>query len=621
MLVELNQVRDLPETRECLMNASNKERRYPPIAEYAFISDCHSSALVSRTGSLDWCCMPRIDSPACFGRLLDWERGGYCRIAPVERAEISRRYLDGTLVLETTFRAKGAAARMLDFFPMRRGGRHNPFNQVLRIIEGLHGRMEISLECFPRFDYGSVKPWVRKTERGVLALGGSTGLLISGNACPTPIDRHGLSGTCAVGEGERWYLSIQFGRPEDLDDGLIEPPSTADVHVRFLQTIEWWRSWTKQGTFAGPEAALVMRSAAVLKGLSNAPTGAIAAAATTSLPETPAGSRNWDYRFSWVRDSSFTVRTLTELGYVREAEGFRRFIERSCAGSAEELQILFGVGGERRLREFDIRNMEGYRGASPVRVGNAAESQVQLDVYGELLDLAWNWHKRGHSPDDDYWAFLVELVNATAKKWQHPDRGIWEIRGEPRHFTLSKAMCWLAIERGVRLAEELGRAAPLDEWRSACGEIRTWLDERGYDRKRGVFIQAEGHPVMDASLLLLPIFGVVDADDERMVRTVEAIRQDLGQDGLLRRYRSDGLSGEEGAFLACSFWLAECLAGQGKIADARSVFRQAVSTANDLGLFSEEYDTHNREMLGNFPQGLTHLSLISAAVTLSKALP
>ena len=600
------------------MNANDQEWKYPPIAEYAFISECHSSALVSRTGSIDWCCMPRIDSAPCFGRLLDWERGGYCRIASTEPAEISRRYLDDTLVLETVFRQGAARARMLDFFPMRKGGRHNPHKQVLRVIEGLAGRMQFVLECVPRFDYGSIKPWMRKTEQGFLVLGGSTGLLISGDMNLAPTGRHGLSGGCAITEGERRFLSIQFGRPEDLEDGLIEPPSPQELDNRLQQTIEWWRSWTKQGRFAGPESALVMRSAAVLKGLSNAPTGAIAAAATTSLPEAPGGSRNWDYRFSWVRDSCFTVRTLAELGYKREAEGFRRFVERSCAGSAGELQILFGVGGERRLREFEIPDMEGYRGAKPVRVGNAAETQVQLDVYGELLDLAWNWHQRGHSPDDDYWEFLIELVNAARKQWHDPDQGIWEMRGEPRHFTLSKAMCWLAVERGARLAEGLGRSAPLDDWRRTCSEIRSWLDEQGYDRGRGVFIQAQGCPVMDASLLLLPIFGIVDAGDERMVRTVEAIRRDLGQDGLLRRYRNDDLKSEEGVFPACSFWLAECLAGQGKIADAKTVFRRAASTANDLGLFSEEYDTRCNEMLGNFPQGLTHLSLISAAVALER---
>lgn len=601
------------------MSANNRERKYPPIDDYAFISECHASALVSRTGSIDWCCMPRIDSAPCFGRLLDWERGGHCRIAPVETAEISRRYLDDTLVLETTFRQGGARARMLDFFPMRKGGRHNPHKQILRLIEGLAGRMEFSLECMPRFDYGSIKPWVRKTDQGFLLLGGSTGLLISGSMDLAPKGRHGLTGTCVVNEGDRGFFSIQFGRPEDLDDGLIEPLSSEEPAKRLEDTVGWWRSWTKQGKFIGPESALVMRSAAVLKGLSNAPSGAIAAAATTSLPEAPGGSRNWDYRFSWVRDSYFTVHTLTELGYMREAEGFRRFVERSCAGSAGELQILFGVGGERRLREFEVPDMEGYRGAAPVRVGNAAETQVQLDVYGELLDLAWNWHRRGHSPDDDYWEFLVELVNAAADQWRDPDRGIWEMRGKPRHFTLSKAMCWLAIERGVRLAEDLGRAAPLDAWRRTGHEIRAWLDNRGYDRGQGVFIQAEGYPAMDASLLLFPIFGIVDAGDERMVRTVDAIRRDLDQDGLLRRYQSDELAGEEGVFLACSFWLAECLARQGRTADAEAVFQRAVSTANELGLFSEEYDTRNKEMLGNFPQGLTHLSLISAAVALRRA--
>ena len=597
----------------------SREGKYPPISDYAFISDCHLSALVSRTGSIDWCCMPRIDSASCFGRLLDWDKGGYCLIAPVEKAGISRCYLENTLVLETTFLAGEAKARMLDFFPMREGGRHNPFRQVLRIIEGLSGQMEFTVECAPRFDYGAIKPWIRKVEEGYLALGGSTGLLISGTALLSASDHHSLSGACIVKEGERRHLSIQFGRPEDLEDGLIAPTSMNEAVDRLHRTVEWWSTWAGQGRFEGPEPALVIRSAIVLKGLSNAPSGAIAAAATTSLPEAPGGSRNWDYRFSWVRDSYFTVHTLTELGYRREADGFRRFIERSCAGSADELQILYGVGGERRLHEYEVPGMEGYRGAAPVRVGNGAEKQVQLDVYGELLDLAWNWHGRDHSPDDDYWEFLVELVNAAMRKWRNPDQGIWEMRGEPRHFVLSKAMCWLAVDRGVRLAEELGREAPLDDWRRARVEIQQWIGDEGYDHDRGVFIQASGYPVMDASLLLMSIFGILAADDERMVRTVEAIQQDLGQEGLLRRYRSDDLQGEEGVFLACSFWLAECLAMQGKTAGGEAVFQQAVSTGNDLGLFAEEYDTGTREMLGNFPQALTHLSLISAAAALGRA--
>ncbi|GLI36513.1 glycoside hydrolase family 15 protein [Geobacter hydrogenophilus] len=597
----------------------DQKRSYPPIRDYAFIADCHSSALVSRAGSIDWCCMPRIDSASCFGRLLDWEKGGYCRIHPKGGGEVSRRYLERTLILETRFKSADGEVRMIDFFPMREGGRHNPYQQIIRILEGVRGEIEVALECAPCFDYGAMRPWIRRKKDHYLAMGGQTGLLISGDYCFEFSGRHRIGGSCTLEAGERRYLSILYGRPEDLDDGLVSPPSIEELDERLEETIDWWHKWTEQLDYTGPEGDLVLRSAIVLKGLSNAPSGAIAAAATTSLPEAPGGSRNWDYRYSWVRDSSFTVRTLAELGFADEADGFRRFMERSCAGSAEELQILFGVGGERRLHEYEIESLEGYRGARPVRVGNAAEQQLQLDVYGELLDLAWSWHKLGESPDDDYWEFLVELVDAATRQWRNPDRGIWEIRGEPRHFVLSKAMCWVAIERGIRLAKNLEREAPVDEWQKACDQIRSEIEEKGYDRERGVFIQAYDTPIMDASLLLLPIFGFIEADDKRMVRTVAAIRQDLEQDGLLRRYRADdGLDGEEGVFLACSFWLAECLAAQGQIEETRRVFRRAADTANDLGLFSEEYDTRSGEMLGNFPQALTHLSLIAAAVTLGK---
>ena len=598
---------------------NSKNQKYPPIADYAYISDCHSAALVSRSGSIDWCCMPRIDSASCFARLLGWDSGGFCRIAPSAEAVVSRRYLERTLILETTFEGKESKARLLDFFPMHEGGRYKPHQQILRIVEGISGAMKIDLECVPRFDYGAIKPWFRCLDGAYQALGGSTGLLISGDFDFAFEERHSLSGSCTVKEGERRHISIIYGRPEDLDAGLLTAPTIEVIDERLKQTIAWWQEWTDQGSFDSPYSEMVLRSAVVLKGLSNAPSGAIAAAATTSLPEAPGGSRNWDYRFSWVRDSYFTVRTLIELGYVDEADGFRRFMERSCAGSAEELQILFGVGGERRLHEYEIEDLEGYRGASPVRIGNAAERQVQLDVYGELLDLAWQWHRRGQSPDDDYWEFLVELVNSACQQWRHPDQGIWEMRGAPRHFVLSKAMCWLAVKRGVQLAEDLDRKAPLDEWRRNRDAIRSSIEKHGYDPERGVFIQAYESPVMDASLLLLPIFDFVDPKDERMIRTVAAVRQDLDQEGLLRRYRgNDDLEGDEGVFLACTFWLAECLALQGQIDDAQAVFQRAAAKANDLGLFAEEYDTKNREMLGNFPQGLTHLSLIAAAVTLDR---
>jgi GH15 family glucan-1,4-alpha-glucosidase len=364
----------------------------------------------------------------------------------------------------------------------------------------------------------------------------------------------------------------------------------------------------------------VKRSAIVLKGLSNAPTGAIVAAATTSLPEAPGGSRNWDYRLTWIRDSCFAVRSLAEIGFMKEADGFRRFVERSAAGSAEELQILFGVGGERRLTERDITELEGYRGARPVRVGNAAEKQKQFDVYGELLDLSWHWHKRGHSPDTDYWEFLTGMVETAATTWQKPDRGIWEMRLAPRHFVHSKVMCWAALDYGVMLAEELGLDAPVGRWKNVREEIRKAAEEKGYDAKRGIFVQAFDNDSLDSSLLLMPTVGFIDYQDPRMIRTTEAVQRELSVDGFLHRYPSgdDGMEEEEGAFLACSFWLVNCFAHQGRLDEAHEVFRKAIEIGNELHLFSEEYDVRNGTMLGNYPQGLTHLSLITAAVAISE---
>jgi GH15 family glucan-1,4-alpha-glucosidase len=593
---------------------------YPDIADYAYISDCHSSGLVSRWGSIDWCCMPRIDSGSCFGRLVDWEKGGYCRIAPRESCHASREYLEGTLVLQTLFRTEKGECRLLDCFTMHEGGEHHPHQQILRIIEGIKGKVEIGLDLVPCFDYGTIRPWLRRWKESFLAMGGEDGLMISGDFHFVMKHRHHLTGTCSVREGERRHLSILYRKPEELDEGLIQPPDTDDLDRRLEETIQWWRKWVAKAQIESPYREQVLRSAIVLKGLSNAPTGAIAAAPTTSLPEAPGGSRNWDYRFSWVRDSYFTVRSLAVLGCEAEADGFRRFIERSSAGSAEETQILFGVGGERRLHEFELEHLEGYQGARPVRIGNAAETQVQLDLYGELLDLAWIWHKWGHSPDDDYWEFLVELVNKAGRACRDPDRGIWEMRGKPRHFIFSKAMCWVALDRGLRLANDLGRKAPLEKWEKTRDEILQMVEERGYDPKRGIFIQAFDLPVTDAALLLLPVLGFVGYRDERMVRTAAAIREDLCEDGLVRRYSADndGLDGEEGTFLACSFWLAECLARQGQMEDAHKVFQRALSTGNDLGLFSEEFNTATGKMLGNFPQGLTHLSQIAAAVALTE---
>ena len=592
---------------------------YPPIADYALIGDCHTAALLSRQGSIDWCSLPRFDGGSYFGRLLDWERGGFCQIAPTGRnIRTSRRYVEGTMVLETTVRAGGGEARLLDCFTMRPGGRDRPHRQILRVVEGVRGRVDLAVRISPRFDYGEVRPWIRRHGLRVhSATGGNDGLLIRGDVDLEMEGRHDLRGTISVHAGERHRLSLEHVLPERLDERLFDDVGPEELDRRLDETIAWWRRWAKDTTLDGTYAAGALRSSLVLKTLTNAPTGAMVAAPTTSLPEAPGGARNWDYRFSWIRDSCFAVRALGEVGHDAEADGFRRFVERSAAGSADELQIMYGVGGERRLVELELR-LEGYRGARPVRVGNAAYGQLQLDVYGELLDLAWRWHRRGQSPDDDYWRFLVDLVDTAAARWEEPDRGIWELRARPRHLVHSKAMCWAALDRGLRLAEECGRAAPVRRWRSTRRAIREAIEQRGYDARRGVFVQTFGRKALDASLLLLPSVGFVDYGDERMVRTVDAIQADLDRDGLILRYEaSDGLDGEEGTFLACTFWLAECLARQERGGEAREVFDRAVSTANDLGLFAEEFDPRAGEMLGNFPQGLTHLSHLAAAAALA----
>jgi GH15 family glucan-1,4-alpha-glucosidase len=599
-----------------------EEAHYRPVGDYAMIGDCHAAALVSRAGSIDWCCMPRFDSGSVFGRLLDADRGGYCSLGPRNaRADGSRRYLDGTLVLETRFQSSSGEARLLDCFTMRGGGAEHPFRQLLRVVEGVRGWLEFELDLAARFDYGEVEPWVRRRGVGLYtAIGGNDALVIS---CDVDLERdgqHDLRARFAVRAGQRVRLSITYANPADLEPnppGALRP---GELDERLDQTVAWWQRWSSKIQLDSPDAAAVKRSAIVLKGLQNAPTGAICAAPTTSLPEAFDGGRNWDYRLSWVRDSAFTVRSLAALGADAEADGFRRFIQRSAAGSTSSLQIAYGLGGERRRTELVLDHLEGYEGAGPVRIGNAAAKQVQLDVYGELLDLAWRWHQRGSSPDDDYWRFLVELVDTAAERWREPDRGIWELRGEPRQLVHSKAMCWVALDRGLKLAQECLRKAPERRWAKARDEVRAAVEKDGYDKKRGVFVQAFGSSELDAALLLLPSVDFVAYDDPRMLRTAEAIRQELDDGhGLLLRYRGeDALEGTEGAFITCSFWLAECLAHQGRVQDARELFDRVSSCGSDLGLFSEEFDSATGRLLGNYPQGLSHLSHIAAAVALAQ---
>jgi GH15 family glucan-1,4-alpha-glucosidase len=593
--------------------------RYPPIGDYAFLGDCHAGALVSSEGSVDWLCLPRLDAGSYFGRLLDRERGGWCAVTPTDpAAAFSRRYLDGTLVLQTEMTTTGGRVRLTDCLTMRPGGARRPYRQLLRVIDGLDGVLDLRVEVVPRFDYGQVRPWLRRSGRAWKALGGDDGLVIEGDVPLALSGLHDLVAEVRVQAGQRLRLSLRHLRPEVLDSSGASSPAAAELDRRLEQTVAWWRGWSARGSLVGPDRAAVLRSATVLKALTQATTGAIAAAATTSLPEAPGGSRNWDYRFSWVRDSVFALRSLAELGYTAEADGFRRFVQRSAAGSAEELQIMYGLGGERRLVELVLDDLEGYGGARPVRIGNAAARQHQHDVYGELLDLAWAWHQRGKTPGAEDWRFLVELVNAAADRWTTPDHGIWELRGRPLHLVHSKVMCWVALDRGLRLATDLGFAAPVAGWTATREAIRAAVERHGYDARRGVFTQAFDRPGLDAALLLLPAVGFLAWDDQRMLRTVDAVRAELEVDGLLLRYRTpDGLDGAENPFVACTFWLAECLARQARTAQAEVAFAKASAAANDLGLFAEEFQPATRELLGNYPQALTHLSHITAAVALA----
>lgn len=601
---------------------SDSTDRYPPIADYGLISDCHCAALISKAGSVDWCCMPRFDADSCFGRLLDWDKGGYCAIHPVGEAwQTTRRYVPGTMILETRFRTEDGEARLYDFFVMGDNAGHSRYEHA-RLVEGCAGCVEFAVELAPRFDYGEIVLHVRDCSNGAYsAIASNVGLAIRCTAALEVQRCSGLAGRFRVAAGERHWLSIRFKRPEELEDSGAHLDSNAPaMDAAFEHTCSWWRGWSGPIRMPGESDEQTLRSAIVLKSLSFERTGAIVAAATTSLPESMGGQRNWDYRFSWIRDSVFTVRALYELGCEREADRFLRFVQRSSAGSAEEMQIMYAVDGKRRLTEVELPWLDGYRGARPVRIGNLASEQSQLDVYGEILNLAWEWHDKGGDIDTQYWNFLADVVDTVCTKWKGRDQGIWEFRSAPRHFVHSKAMCWSALEQGIRLARQRRLPAPLDRWSAVHSEIRNAIERDGYDAGRGIFVQAFENDDVDAALLLLPRTGFVAYDDPRMVRTTDAVRRELDEGGLLQRYRTpDGLPGREGAFVPCTFWLVRCLAYQGRLQLAQEYYDRALNCANALGLFSEEYDTVGNRMLGNFPQALTHVSQITAKLALAEA--
>ena len=599
-----------------------KREDYPGIADYALIGDCHSAALISRTAAIEWCCLPRFESGSAFAAILDRERGGTCSITPVKDGDwmYSRRYLQDSLVLETTLHGPAGEVKIVDLFLVS-DERQSIDRRILRTIEARRGAVELDVRVAPRFDYGQVRPWIRRLGLQLhSAVGGDDALVIWCERELTEDPDHELGARLTVSAGERVRLLLSYCRPELIDGGATSAADPAALDADVEATLEWWRAWASNVSLNSPDEPSARRSAIVLKALTYIPTGAVVAAPTTSLPEVIGGERNWDYRYAWIRDSSFSSRSFSNVGCVQEADAFRRFMIRSAAGHADDLQVLYGVGGERRLVPSTLDGLEGYRGSTPTRIGNAAVDQLQLDAYGEIVNLMWRWHRRGHSPSDDDWRFVVSLIDQAAERWGEPDRGLWEWSGKPEHFVHSKVLCWSALDRGLRLADECMRRAPTRRWRQARDELGERIEAEGFDADRGTYTQVFGRSELDAALLLLPTVEYLAWDDERMRGTVAAVREELSAgDGLLYRYRrKDGLPGQEGAFLCCSFWLVECLARGGAIGDAREVFDQVLARANDLCLFAEEIDPGSGELLGNFPQALTHLAHIDAAVALAE---
>ena len=579
------------------------------IEDYAFLSDTQTGALVSRDGCVDWLCFPRFDSGACFAALLGDRKNGRWRFFPEgEIAATRRRYRGDTLILETEIETAEGAVRLIDFMPPRG---ENP--DMVRIVEGLRGRVRMKMELIIRFDYGHIIPWVRKRDGGLEAIAGPDGLILR-----TPVETRGEDLTTVadftVAEGDRFPFVLTWFASHEKAPRAINPEHA------LRQTEEYWSIWAKRCRAEGPWRDAVTRSLITLKGLTYAPTGGIVAAATTSLPEEIGGVRNWDYRYCWLRDATYTLYALMNAGYLDEARAWRQWLLRAIAGSAAQMQIMYGVHGERRLDEHEIPWLAGYENSKPVRIGNAASNQFQLDVYGEVLATMHIAHRFGIETNETEWRMQVELMKFLETKWQDPDEGIWEVRGGPQQFTHSKMMAWLAFDRAIKMAETCNCAADehLERWRKVRDEIHAQVCERGYNAKKKAFTQFYGSDHLDASLLVMPLIEFLPLDDERVVGTVEAIERELMQDGLVLRYRTDrndvdGLPGSEGTFLPCSFWLADCLHLMGRTRDARELFERLLKLRNDLGLLSEEYDPKAKRQLGNFPQAFTHVALVNTA--------
>ncbi len=586
------------------------------IEDYALIGDLQAAALVERGGSIDWLCFPRFDSGACFAALLGTPENGRWLLAPEAGGESSRRYLHDTMVLETTWETADGTVRVFDFMPPR-----GKAPDVVRVVEGVRGTVRMRSELVIRFDYGHVVPWVRREGDTRLAVAGPDALCFR-----TPAHTRGEGmktiSEFVIEEGERTSFALTYFPSHE------DPPARIDPEIALAETETFWREWNMKCTVdLEPEwRDLLHRSLMVLKTLIYAPTGGIVAAPTTSLPEWIGGVRNWDYRYCWLRDATLTLLALLQAQHVDEAMEWRRWLLRAAAGDPADLQIMYAVAGERRLTEFELPWLQGYEGSAPVRVGNAASEQLQIDVYGEVMDALYQARVRGLGKEPHAWPLQKTLLGYLERAWHRPDDGIWEIRGNRRHFVHSKVMAWVAFDRAVRTVEEQGLDGPVDEWRAVRDAIHADVCERGFDEERGSFVQTYGSKELDASLLLLPLVGFLPGSDPRIRGTIEAIETDLLQDGLVLRYLThendvDGLPGGEGVFLPCSFWLVDCYELIGRHDDARALFDRVVALGNDLGLFAEEYDPVAQRLLGNFPQAFTHLALVNSAFNVLPHLP
>jgi GH15 family glucan-1,4-alpha-glucosidase len=594
------------------------------IGDYALIGDCHSAALVGKDGSIDWACFPRFDSPAAFSKILDEENGGAFAITPRGVTEVRRAYVPDTNVLVTTFRCEGGVFELTDCMPVERAEPGNPVglvthHAIMRRARCVEGTVDAAVLIDPRFEYASCCPRFRQTaDHAVEIVGGADALYVQ-STHPINATKDCIEATWQLRAGEEawidavWRVSYQ---PKRQHGNALR--YRVEGARRLAETEDFWRQWLAGCAYEGEHLEAVKRSALALKALTYAPSGAIIAAPTTSLPESIGGGRNWDYRYTWIRDATMTLTSMFALGFTHEADQFKEWLERTGAGRPEDLQIMYGVGGERSLPEHELEHLTGHRDSAPVRVGNGAVKQLQLDAYGQILEAAYLYSKSGGEITESNWAFLAGLADIACERWQHPDQGIWEIRDEPRHFTHSKVNCWIALDRATKIARTAGLEGNVDEWEKQRDAIKSYLLEQA--APDGWFHQAVGQPVPDASTLLVAASGLIASDDPLSIGTIDAVTRSLERDGFIYRYLSpDGLPGDEGAFLLCSFWMVDVLAHAGRIEEAERFLNKLLGLANDVGLLAEEADPATGELLGNFPQAFSHMALVLSCTYLSAA--